>query len=209
MRVSEDRYARDLRRLELARRMVRYRARTRSILEWSGLSVWRVRLLYRQELGEENELNMMRHRGPRPQKLSVFYNSPGARSEAGALTSSFRIHSVIPVETGPLALKHLPGLERGERLCDAYQGYVMLVPAARYTFDHAVVLLRNLVLAEELVQAHCLGCQAVLVVDRLVAGAQRCDLCRRNTLPGLESKRKRAEIVRVTPEVVEVQQSLF
>jgi hypothetical protein len=210
MRLSDERYEKDLRKLALARRMVRHEARTGSIMEWTGLSQWRLRMLWRQETGEEDELAPLRHRGPMPSQLNLFYNSPLARSEAGALASSFRLHSVIPLETGPGAIRRLAGLDRGERLCDAFEGYVSLVPEPRYSLDHAIQLLRALVLGDELAVAHCLGCRGVLVIDRLARGAPRCVVCRTGPLPGLSLPGSDgAKSPALAPEPVEVQQSLF
>ena len=43
MRVSDDRYSRDLHRMDLARRMIRLEARTFTIRQWTGLSDDRIR----------------------------------------------------------------------------------------------------------------------------------------------------------------------
>ena len=210
MRLSDERYEKDLRKLALARRMVRYEARTGSIMEWTGLSNWRVRMLWRQETGHEDETAPLRHRGPMPTQLNLFYNSPSARSEAGALAAALRLHSVIPLETGAAALRRLASVDRGERLCDAFQGYLDLVPEPRYSLDHGILLLNALVLGDELSLAHCLGCQGVLVIDRFSRGAPRCVVCRGGTLPGVWTPETEAlNAPSIAPEPVEVQQSLF
>ena len=47
MRVSDDRYARDRQKLDLAVRLIRHEARTHTIRQWTGLSDDRIRKLYR------------------------------------------------------------------------------------------------------------------------------------------------------------------
>ena len=47
MRVTDDRYSRDLRRYDLAVRLIRHEARTQTIRQWTGLTDDRIRKLYR------------------------------------------------------------------------------------------------------------------------------------------------------------------
>ena len=74
MRISEDRYTRDLRRLHLARRLIQYEVRTRWICACTGLSGNRVRNLfhsYQESLGSAR-----RRRGPSRRQVSSFLTSP-------------------------------------------------------------------------------------------------------------------------------------
>ena len=47
MRILDNRYSRDLRRHDLALRMIRHELRTATIIAWTGLSETRIRGLYR------------------------------------------------------------------------------------------------------------------------------------------------------------------
>ena len=55
MRITDDRYTRDRLRLDLALRLIRHEARTRTIRNWTGLTDDRIRKLYR--LGKDRNWN--------------------------------------------------------------------------------------------------------------------------------------------------------
>ena len=77
----------------------------------------------------------------------------------------------------PEMARALPGLARGELLCQAYQAYRGLVPDGMISFEHAVFLLTTLVLGDELTLGGCRDCGATLLVDRWSLRAPRCPLC--------------------------------
>lgn len=209
MRFSDERYERDLRKLMLARRMALHEARTRTMVEWTGLTRLRVRALCRHELGELADEIAARQRGPAPQQLYGFLRSPSARSEAGALAASCQIHGVFPVETGDAVVRRLPGIERGERLCSAYEGYLAHVPSPRFGFEQAVLLVRGLVRADEMVMAQCFSCRSVLVTERFARGAQYCAVCRTARPTTLPERRPAPPAEPVVLEPRFEQQSLF
>jgi hypothetical protein len=209
MRFSEERYQRDMRRLALARRMAHLEARTRTIVEWTGLTRLRVRAVCRNELGECAEAVAIRSRGPVPKQIFKFMNSPAARSEAGALAASCQLHGVFPVDKGDAAVKRLPSVERGDRLCAAYEGYLAHVPEPRYRFEQAVLLVKALVRADEIVIGQCFSCQSVLVTERLARGAQYCAVCRANQLAVKQHRRTQVASEPVVLEPKFEQQSLF
>jgi hypothetical protein len=80
--------------------------------------------------------------------------------------------SVIVDEDHPL-----PGVARGERLCQAFEAYLMLVPASQITFEHAVLLVNELARGIELRLDDCCGCGGLVVVDRLTLRNARCGRC--------------------------------
>lgn len=208
MRFSDERYERDLRKLMLARRMALHEARTRTIVEWTGLTRLRVRAVCRHELGELADEIAARQRGPAPQQLYGFLRSPSSRSEAGALSASCQLHGVFPTETGEAVVKRLPGLDRGERLCSAYEGYLAHVPSPRFGFEQAVLLVRGLVRGDEMVTAQCFSCRSVLVTERYARGSQYCAVCRA-TPPALRERRPVPPVETVVLEPRYEQQSLF
>src|SRR5262245_35756949 len=95
MRVSDDRYRRDLRRHYLAVRFLRHDARTQTICTWTGLSYPRVRRLYRS-IRTNEPVSSRRLRGPSPQRVGVFFRGPRLRSEAAALAGMCRELGIIP-----------------------------------------------------------------------------------------------------------------
>src|SRR5258708_20882065 len=106
MRVPEDRYTRDLRRINLAQRLIQHETRTQSICAWTGLSDERVRNLCRSYGG--GSMALQRHRGPSPTRLATFLRSPTLRSEASAIGGLACVLGVIPPRPVPDPRKALP-----------------------------------------------------------------------------------------------------
>lgn len=181
MRYTDERYRRDLRRLVLARRMVHYEARTSTLAEWTSLTITRIRKLYRHEFAQEVDVSMHRRRGPPPYQVMKFCNSPSARSESGAAVAACRLHGVFPAETGPVALRHLVTLERGERICNAYESYLAHVREARFTLDQFIFLVKSLVGGDHIEVRECYSCQSTLVTERYALMQFQCVQCRATT----------------------------
>lgn len=208
MRYTDERYRRDLRRLLLARRMVHHEARTSTLIEWTGLSTARIRKLYRHEFAVEPDTGLQRRRGPPPYQVMKFCNSPGARSESGAAVSACKLHGVFPADTGAIALRHLATLERGERICNAYESYLAHVLEPRFTLDQFIFLVKSLVSAEEIEVSECYTCQSTLVTEKYALVQFQCVQCR------LPAARREVGTARTPaePSVAEhavLQQSLF
>jgi hypothetical protein len=178
MRVSDDRYSRDRLRFDIAVQFIQHEARTRTIRAWTGLSDDRIRKLYRSYLRDWRGPRLTRHRGKSPQQVAFFMRTGRARQEAALLASLCRLLGALPpLPAAPELARSLPGLARGELLCQAYEAYRGLVPEAVISFEHAVFLLTTLVLGEELILGGCRDCGAALLVDRWSLRAPRCPLC--------------------------------
>jgi hypothetical protein len=174
MRISEDRYSRDLRRIHLAQRMIRHEVRTQWICAWSGLSAGRVRNLFRSY--EESLGGARRHRGPSPRRIASYLRSPALRAEASAAGGLACVLGVVPDK--PVPRKALQSLETGERLCHAYELYREIVPESRLTMDQLIILVIALAEGEDLVIGHCVNCHGALLLDRLGASRRLCFACR-------------------------------
>jgi hypothetical protein len=175
MRVSEDRYSRDIRRIHLARRLIRYEVRTQWICQWTGLTQNRVRNLcrsYTRELG-----SAARHRGPSPNQVQNFVRSGALRNEASALGGLGRVLGVIPAQPVPEARKTLPGVALGERLCQALELYRRIVPESQFTMEQFILLVIELARGQEFELGFCQDCNGVLLVDQLGAYRRRCYAC--------------------------------
>jgi hypothetical protein len=179
MRISEDRYSRDLRRIQLACRMMQHEVRTQWICAWTGLSGARVRNLYRSY--EESLDGAQRHRGPSPKRISSFLRSPQLRTEASAAGGLAQALGVIPDQPMANARRVLPTLESGERLCQAYELFRQIAPEARLTMDQLILLVIALAERQDLEIAHCRNCHGALLVDRLGASRRLCTACRQAT----------------------------
>ena len=190
MRVSEDRYSRDLRRLNLAQRLIRHEVRTQWICAWTGLSDDRVRNLFRSY--DKTSGNVRRHRGPSPTRLASFLRSPTLRSEASAIGGLACAFGAILLTPASNARRDRPGVEAGERLCHVFELYRQIVPQSHFTMDQFIRLMIALNEGEDLEIGHCRNCHGALLLDRLGASRRLCLACRQ------DSVRQRADADDVT-----------
>lgn len=177
MRIYDDRYSRDQRRLEVALRFIRHEARTRTIRTWTGLSDDRIRKLYRSYSGQIRGAPLARHRGKSPQQAGHFTRTARTRQDAALLASLYRLVGALPATTEAPGAAAQPGLQRGELLCQSYEAFRALLPDTRLSFEHAVYLLTALTCGDELRVAGCRDCGALLVSDRWVLHSPRCAVC--------------------------------
>jgi hypothetical protein len=178
MRVSDDRYSRDRQRFDLALRFIHHEARTRTIRVWTGLTDDRIRKLYRSYVADDGSAaRVTRHRGKSPQQIGYFVRTPLMRQESAVLASVCYLLGAVPATHVADAARQLPGMQRGEALCDAFEAYRTLVPNPRISFEHAVFLVTALARGDELRATLCGDCMGLIVVDRFGAGARRCLSC--------------------------------
>lgn len=177
MRITDDRYHRDLRRFQLALRLIRHEARTHTICKWTGLTDDRVRNFCRTYGVSEAGHTPVRHRGPMPQRLDLFFRSPVLRSEAAAVGGLCRLLGVIPDQRQPNARRELPSVSRGEQLCRAYELYRACVPDTPLTLEQVMLLATVLAQGEQLELAHCTECHAAIVIDLLGRTRHSCAHC--------------------------------
>jgi hypothetical protein len=182
MRVSDAAYGRDLRRFNLAMRMLLHEARTRTISAWTGLSTDRVRKLSKFQRRERPQKVSRRPSGPTPRQLAALLRSPGLRTEADTIAGVCQMLKVLPNESVANAKASLPNLARGERLCAALELFQDFVPHARLTFDQLVMLLNHLAEGEQWAMARCASCPAMVVADRLTLDRPLCEDCQHRTL---------------------------
>lgn len=185
MRVSDDRYSRDIRRYELAWKLIGFDARTRVIERWAGLSSYRIRTLYRSYAAGEPSTAGSPLRGVAPTQVRFFWRSAHIKCEAAILAGLLRTFNVIPTLPSDIAPESLPGLARGERLCRAYAEYRSLLPSSAITIEHAMLLLTELVRGVEMKLDHCDECGTLMLVDRLSIGSARCAYCAYEAQAGL------------------------
>ena len=175
MRVSEDRYSRDLRSLALGHRLIGHEVRTRWICAMTGLTDERVRNL----LHSYGVTALPRHRGAAPTSCAVFFRL-ALHPEASALAALARIWNLVPARPVRNARKVLPGLKWGESLCEAFEFFHAVVPRGMLTVDQFILL--TLALAEgKLAVAHCAQCEAAILIDPLEVQLLRCRMCARST----------------------------
>jgi hypothetical protein len=176
MRVSEDRYMRDLRRIHLAQRMIRHEVRTTTICTWTGFNEERIRNLAKSY--EATLVPASRHRGPPPKKVEVFLRHSILRAEAACLGGLARSFGILPPELLRNAAQSLPTVVLGERLCHAFEVYRAVVPEARLTMEHFILLVLALAEGHEIEVDHCAHCSAVLIVETASRERRICFACR-------------------------------
>lgn len=191
MRISDDRYSRDRLRLDLALRFIRHEARTQTIRAWTGLTDDRIRKLFHSYCDQPGAAALPRPRGRSPRQTSFFLRNARLKQEAAFLASLCVLLGALPPRrTARAASGPAQGVAQGIALCQAYEAYRTLVPAARISFEHLVYLYTSLQRGEELRIAACAGCGALLVVERMALQEACCPYCaelvsERSTAPPL------------------------
>ena len=175
MRISDDRYHRERLRMELALRFLGHEARTHTIRAWTGLSDDRIRKLYRSYMSHARRY-LPRHRGKSPHQVAYFTRSLRLQQESAVLASVLTLLGVVPAQ-GAEAAAPLPGLKRGELLCEAFEAYRTLIPTAQISFEHAVFLATALARGDQLRVGACAGCGSLIVTERFPARLARCQPC--------------------------------
>lgn len=206
MRISDDRYSRERARMELALRFLRHEARTHTIRTWTGLSDDRIRKLYRSYMSHARG-HLPRHRGKSPHQVAYFTRSLRLQQETAVLASVLSLLGVVPPAThaaafppahapahasatathaaavsaaGPSTAPSaaaLPGLGRGELLCQAFEAFRLLLPSAQISFEHAVFLTTALTRGDQLRLGGCSDCGSLMVTERFLLRAARCHYC--------------------------------
>jgi hypothetical protein len=195
MRISDDRYSRERARMELALRFLAHEARTQTIRAWTGLSDDRIRKLYRSYMSQARR-HLPRHRGKSPHQIAYFTRSLRLQEETALLASVLSLLDVVPAGTCPAAsapargvapriattaahagAASLPGVTRGELLCQAFEAFRELLPSAQISFEHAVFLTTALARGDQLRLGDCSGCGSLMVTERFPLRAARCTHC--------------------------------
>jgi hypothetical protein len=177
MRISENRYERDIRKHSLAKWMIAHLARTKTLTQWTGLTRYRVQTLFRNYLKTNQGT---RRRGVSPFQPAYFGRSLRLESESLALAFFAAELDVLPDSILPNARRALPDVARGERLMMAYELYRAAVPDARISLEHAILLLVELAERRNLYLRRCRTCNDVMVVERYGGRHAQCPFCRQD-----------------------------
>jgi hypothetical protein len=193
MRICDDRYRRERARMELALRFLHHEARTQTIRTWTGLSDDRIRKLYRSYMTQTRRA-LPRHRGKSPHQVAYFTRSLRLQEETALLASMLSLLDVVPTAapgasmalgqsmlsaraanaSGPVPLADV---KRGELLCEAFEVFRLLLPAAQISFEHAVFLTTALARGDQLRLGDCSGCGSLMVTERFPLRLARCAHC--------------------------------
>ena len=179
MRLTDDRYAGERSQFELALRMIRHEARTRTIRECTGLSDDRIRKLYARYFRNSGLSNIKRRRGKSPRQVQRYVKSPANQSQATTLVALFCAGLLIRVdgEDRVHARWPRPDVEFGHRLCRAYETYLLLHADAKLNFEWTWNLLQCISYNDELYLAVCGICDARYVQDAYAIDGEICPIC--------------------------------
>jgi hypothetical protein len=211
MRISDERYRRDLRRLQVAWRMILLGARTPTIMCWTRLSKYNVRKLRNGYGGDD--VPRERLRGKAPYRVEFFFKSASLRAETPALVGLLRHFHALPA-MGEVTVGELPDLTRADRLCTALEEFRAICPTSEIDFERVVILMKELLRGELIRVTTCSMHPELVVHDCLVAREPSCAHCWRETQGGLAYLRSPAAATD-TPHEPETdtgaghQQSLF
>jgi hypothetical protein len=205
MRVSEDRYTRDLRRINLAHRMIRLDVRTLWICAWTGLKPKRIRNLVRSYSATLRASRRMR--GAPPRNALSLVRSSLAQNEASALAGIAARMQILPDAPTRNAKRMLAELAIGERMCRGFELYREIVPEATFTMEHFILLVTSLAERQILSMEYCESCFGALVVDCPGAQRRRCPECRK--APADTSESDVTELADCVSRTEARQQALF
>jgi hypothetical protein len=171
--VMDDRIGRDVRRYQLAMRLVAHRARTQTIVDLTGISRHRLATLRRRWMVSQDE----RHRGPSPSSFGAFFRSPRVRSESASLAVFCRVLRAVPTNDDVRVKRSFASLDRGERLCEAFEAYRACLPVSEIEFDQVVLLASGLAKGDQIELGQCESCHGMILIDRLGRRRPCCSHC--------------------------------
>ena len=181
MDISEDPDERDLRRRQLAKRLVSHHARTQTIYEFTGYSRHRLaRLRSRWQVSSEE-----RHRGPSPTSFSVFFESARARNVATAAAVICRLLGATrsPLD-GKMSRRNLD-LDLGEQICEVHEALQACFPEVDLEFEQVMLLAIGLSRHESIDLTTCVRCGIAVLADQLSVRRQACSACYRPAAPSI------------------------
>ncbi len=179
MRLTDDRYAAERSQFELALRMIRHEARTRTIRECTGLSDDRIRKLYATYFRDSGLSEVRRRRGKSPQQISRFVKNPAHQLQATTLVALFCAGLLLRVaeDNSVRCCWPRPDVEFGHRVCRAYEHYLLLHAEPLLSFEWTWNLLKSISWNDELYLASCRGCGSRYVQDAYALDLKVCPAC--------------------------------
>lgn len=179
MRLTDDRYKGERSQFELALRMIRHEARTRTIRQCTGLSDDRIRKLYSTYFQNAGESGIKRRRGKSPRQISRFVKNPRNQIQATTLVALFSAGLLVRIDAKDLVHPcwPRPDVEFGHRLCRAYETYLTLHLEPQLSFEWAWNLLQCISYNDELYLASCQQCSAHYVQDAYALDRAICPTC--------------------------------
>lgn len=179
MRVTDNRYAGELEKFDLAVRMIGHEARTGTIRICTGFTEDRIRKLYGAYFKSVEGQQIKRRRGKSPRQIARFVSSAGRQAEATLLACLYHYCNVFQLNRlgKVVRARHRDGVTLGLRLCQAFEAYRELYPDPQLSFEWAWNLYHALIESGELYFAWCETCGGPYIQDTYALDYQRCPLC--------------------------------
>ena len=179
MRLTDDRYAGERSQFELALRMIRHEARTRTIRDCTGLSDDRIRKLYSTYFRDSGVTDVRRRRGKSPRQIARFVKNPAHQLQATTLVALYCAGLLLRVDDDDVV--HTcwprPDVEFGHRVCRAFETYLLLHDEPLLSFEWAWNLLHSISYNDELYLAVCSTCRSRYVQDAYALDLKTCPSC--------------------------------
>lgn len=164
---TDDSVLREIRRFELARRLIYHEVRTQTISKITGLSSGRLRTL-RRRLVVSREA---RHRGPPPRSLDVLLRTSRGRTEGAALAA------LLPLFKHTSPTRFHSSLDDGEETCDVYDAYLTYNPRSSVCFEELMLLKESLARGNLIELGQCQLCKCLIMNHRLDRPRLTCSHC--------------------------------
>jgi hypothetical protein len=179
MRATDNRYAAEMAKFNLAVRMIGHEARTGTIRWCTGFSEDRIRKIYGTYFKDGQGPVVKRRRGKTPTQVAIYVNSAHQQSEATVLACLFLYCDIMQLNThnGTATMARLDPVKLGNGLCDAYETYRCVHPKPCLCFEKTWGLYNALVRAHELIFAYCSDCGGPYVQDRYALDYHHCPFC--------------------------------
>ena len=193
MRLTDDRYASEKRQFELALRMIRHEARTRTIRECTGLSDDRIRKLYNTYFRNSGLNDVRRRRGKSPRQITRFVKNADHQLQATTLVALFSVGLLVRIDEHDRvhACWPRPDVEFGHRVCRAFETYLLFHESPLLSFEWTWNLLHSISFNDELYLAMCTYCRSRYVQDAYALDLKTCPSCeieaQRRRRPGVKS----------------------
>jgi hypothetical protein len=172
---TNDPLARELQRIEFAKRLTLHRVRTGTIMNFTGLTQNRLTAYRRRwKIPEDTRL-----RGCHPQSLDIFLHSPEARTETAAVLALCRAFDALPQRSRDYAPDGKFFIDVGLRLCEAFEAYRACRPASDLEFDDLMLLVRELDHGKVIRLGKCKSCRALIVIASFDGTRPICSHCQR------------------------------
>lgn len=177
MRATDNRYAAERARFDLAIRMIQHEARTGTIRVCTGFTEDRIRKIYASYFPGREAVR--RRRGKTPSQVAPFVSSARRQGEASLLVGLFVQTGVVRLDPDTRALPAVAevGITLGAGLCDAFEAYLVLHPDPQLSFEWTWNLYRCLVARRELRLVWCALCDGSYVQDAYALDYARCPFC--------------------------------